>query len=186
MYVISAEVLRKRLAEAGFDRAALEVEFAKCVQDIFSSNAPELYFESHRGSGPRLTTEQIEAFRKASLDDWLLALKKHMAIVREGHPYLTRKDPIPRNLPARINALVAIIDSDLSPVQQMFKPEHRIQMFPCRSLDCMAVAMLEVVPSEAECVLDVTTLVDRELVYCFDDIRPMRLPATTADDEDDI
>lgn len=42
--------------------------------------------------------------------------------------------------------------------------------FPCTSLECAAVAMLELVPSNAECVLDVTSLVEEGMVYCFDDL----------------
>ncbi len=49
-------------------------------------------------------------------------------------------------------------------------PRQNRMGFPCASLECFAVAMLEVVPDNAECALDVTDLVKRGDVYCFDDL----------------
>jgi hypothetical protein len=182
VYVTSAGVLRKRLAEAGYDRTALESEFAKCVHEIVSSNAPESYFESRCDFGRYTTVQRVEACRQASLDDWLLALKEHMAIERRHFCYLEK--PIQRNLPARIDALVEIIERPSSIAFQKLGYEDRRPTFPCRDLDCMAVAMLEVVPDSAECILDVTSLVDHGLVYCFEDL--CSSTSSTADEEDDI
>ncbi|ACC75782.1 HEPN/Toprim-associated domain-containing protein [Paraburkholderia phymatum] len=41
---------------------------------------------------------------------------------------------------------------------------------PCTEFGNSAVVVLEVVPRNAECVLDVTELVQNKRVYCFDDL----------------
>lgn len=188
-YVTSAEILRKRLAESGYDRAALEIEFAKCVQDIFASDDVQSYFESRCCEGKYTTAERVVACREASLDEWLLALKEHL--VGKSDYFSPRKTEVPRNFPTRIDALVDILDTRITNSKAMCESDHSLPTFPCRSLDCMAVAMLDVVPSGAECVLDVTSLVDHELVYSFDDVmpaallrRPVFFPATASEEED--
>jgi hypothetical protein len=42
--------------------------------------------------------------------------------------------------------------------------------FPCMTLECFAVAVLEVVPKGAKCVLDITDLVDGGWTDAFDDL----------------
>lgn len=182
-YVTSAAVMRKRLAEAGYDRQSLEIEFAKCAEEIFSSDDPSAYFEARCFEGNYTTAQRVEACKNASLDDWLIALKEHMFIERR-FPY-TRRVKTARNLPPQISALVDIINNATTNSQAMFASEHLRPTFPCRSLDCMAVAILEVVPDSAECVLDVTSLVDHELIYSFDDLIP-EISSTTVDEEEDI
>jgi hypothetical protein len=71
-----------------------------------------------------------------------------------------------------INRLVeCITDFDLpQPSNELpTLPRHIGIDFPCTSLESVAVAMLEVVPGDTECAFDVTDLVKRGHVSCFDD-----------------
>ncbi|CAE6872585.1 HEPN/Toprim-associated domain-containing protein [Paraburkholderia domus] len=178
LYVTSASVLRKRLAKAGYDRVALELEFLRSLQSIFGSQDAQSYFDDRCFAGRYSPAERAEACRRTSLDDWLLALKENIINDQERFPEPPEIVDVPGR-PAGVNVLIDTLACNRTTVFPI-KTEHLQNAFPCASLDCMAVAMLEVVPDSAECILDVTALVDYGLVYSFDDLR---LGDETAGDE---
>ncbi|EUC18718.1 HEPN/Toprim-associated domain-containing protein [Paraburkholderia hospita] len=168
VYVTSAAVMRKRLAEAGYDRTALEMEYLRTLQKI-SAEGTASYFDVRCCIGRYTSAQRAEACRRASLNDWLFALKEN--ITNRKARFLNPAELVDESgRPAEVDVLIdtlACSESTIYPI----KTEHLQNAFPCASLDCMAVAMLEVVPDSAECILDVTDLVNHELVYCFDDLR---------------
>jgi hypothetical protein len=166
VYVTSAAVMRKRLAEAGYDRTALELEYLRTLQKI-SAEGAESYFRTRCCIGRYTSAQRAEARRRASLDDWLFALKENINHKERftNPPYLVDESGRPAEVDVLIDTL-ACSESTIYPIET----EHLQNAFPCASLDCMAVAMLEVVPDTAECILDVSDLVNHELVYCFDDL----------------
>ncbi|OYD73667.1 UNVERIFIED_ORG: hypothetical protein BDU10_5348 [Burkholderia sp. CF145] len=172
LYVTSAVTLRKRLNEAGYDRTSLELEFLRYMSNVFTSqDAPLYFFDYEFYYGKYSPLQRAEAYRQAGLNDWLLALKESVA---NGWG--------PRSKPSKmvdspckyvdVNILIDMLASNDVELDDPIKPEHALVPFPCASLDCMAVAMLEVVRDDAECVLDVTELVENNRVYSFDDLLP--------------
>ncbi|WP_245253877.1 HEPN/Toprim-associated domain-containing protein [Paraburkholderia sp. LEh10] len=180
-YVTSAAVMRKRLAEAGYNRTALELEYLRTLQKI-SVEGAESYFRTRCCIGRYTSAQRAEAFRRASLNDWLFALKENITNrkARFTNPPELVDEP---GRPAEVDVLIDILtysESTIYPIET----EHLLTAFPCASLDCMAVAMLEVVPDSAECILNVTDLVNHELVYCFDDLTTV--DETSGDDRYNI
>lgn len=171
LYVTSASVMRKRLAEAGYDRTALELEYLRSLQTIFASQDAASHFYDRCFAGRYTPAERAEACRRASLDDWLLALKENIINQQERFPEPPEIVDVPGR-PSEVNVLIDTLACNRTTLFSPIKTEHLQNAFPCASLDCMAVAMLEVVPDSAECILNVTALVDHELVYSFDDLRP--------------
>lgn len=170
LYITRASTLRKRLAEAGYDRTALELEYLRSLQHIYASQDVASYFDVRCVAGRYTPAERAEACRRASLDDWLLALKENITNYHERFTEPPVIVDVPGR-PAEVNVLIDTLACNRTSVFPI-ETEHLQNAFPCASLDCMAVAMLEVVPDSAECILDVTALVDYELVYSFDDLRP--------------
>ncbi|MGT2476482.1 HEPN/Toprim-associated domain-containing protein [Paraburkholderia terrae] len=181
VYVTSAAVMRKRLAEAGYNRTALELEYLRTLQKIHAEGA-ESYFRTRCCIGRYTSAQRAEACRRASLNDWLFALKEN--ITNRKARFSNPPDPVDKpGRPAEVDVLIdtlACSESTIYPI----KTEHLLNAFPCASLDCMAIAMLEVVPDSAECILDVTDLINHELIYCFDDLTTV--DETAGDDRYDI
>jgi hypothetical protein len=167
-YVTSATVMRKRLAEAGYNRTALELDYLRTFQRIHAEDAAS-YFDVRCCAGQYTPAERAEACRRASLNDWLFALKANIINNQERFPKPPELVDVPGR-PPEVNVLIDILACNRLTIYPI-ETEHLQNAFPCTSLDCMAVAMLEVVPDSAECILDVTDLVNHELVYCFDDLR---------------
>lgn len=167
-YVTSASVMRKRLAEAGYDRTALELDYLRTLRKIYAEDAVS-YFDIRCCAGRYTSAERADAFRRASLNDWLFALKENIINELERFPNPPELVDVPGR-PAEVNVLIDALACNRLTIYPI-ETEHLQNAFPCASLDCMAVAMLEVVPDSAECILDVTGLVNHELVYCFDDLR---------------
>lgn len=174
LYVITADELRKRLQKAGFSRTSLEEEFDAYGEDrkvrIFTDQA-------YAGDWAEVAARRKEAVKRATLDDWLAALKAVCCSdrTRDGSavkPWQLPNDFVDINLLANsmkrgwMNDGCYLPGSDLQP----YLPGRERPNFPCSSLECVAMAMLESVPGNAECVLDVTALVEHGMVYCFDDL----------------
>lgn len=175
LYVITAEELRHRLELAGFTRASLEREFKE--YDAKVENFTELpYIED----SPEVASMREGTVRLATLDDWLAALKVSLRLddVGDGkivEPYQSSNDLVDIDLLAEsiTNCWMRCTygqdhSRDYGFSDQL--PQSNRLAFPCTSPECAAVAMLELVSSSAECVLDVTSLVEEGMVYCFDDL----------------
>ncbi|MET3821438.1 MULTISPECIES: HEPN/Toprim-associated domain-containing protein [Burkholderia cepacia complex] len=168
LYLSTAGTIRRRLNSSGYDRKALELEYLKYMDQAFSRWDPPYFFRDDKASNATTAAQRAEAFRFASLDDWFFALKMAVGIRNSGH--LTRAKHIDYSDPfIDINALVDIVMGPESLPSSIKVPSHMVGGFPCISVECMALAMLEVVPDDAECVLDVF-----ELVPLSDDLMPTR------------
>jgi hypothetical protein len=169
LYVTSSKNLRARLARAGYDRTSLELDFLRYLQNAAKAGEMPFYFRDDICDGRYSAREQMEAFRGATLDDWLFALKEY--ITNRCHdlnaPCRT-SDSASRSVDVEI--LIGLIARDDFLFDGHIELQHGVKAFPCSGLDNMAVAMLEVLPETAECVLDVSELVLSSRAYSFDDL----------------
>ncbi|MEN8503608.1 MULTISPECIES: HEPN/Toprim-associated domain-containing protein [Paraburkholderia] len=175
-YSVTADVLRKRLGRAGFTRTTLEQEFQRFYHA--ACHLPRnLFFRRC----PESAAARAEAFRTASLDDWLEALDE---TVRAGLTVSQRSMgwvAEPRNM------LVSIITGPDWPSTRDLVPQHELNGFPCSSLDAMAVALLEVTPASALCEQRVTMFVEFDGDTSFDDMKLRKQPRQQSEPEfDDI
>lgn len=153
LYVASGSVVRRRLELAGYNRETLEGEFKEHITHwIADLEDISLYDEEWAKEQAKL----IPILKASSLDDWLKSLK---IVVDEGitnwnwdQRKNSHSDPLLRLLFA--------------------SKEHGIHDtgFPCTTLEGIAVAMLEIMPVEVECLLDITALVDGGWANSFEDL----------------
>lgn len=164
-YSVTADVLRRRLGRAGFTWTTLEKEFLGYYQAV-CRRPGNLFFNAYP-DGPEKAHARAEAFRAATLDDWLEALAE---TVKSGVTRIRRnawKCAQPGNI------LVDIItgpDEPLGP-EMIPMPKHCLLGFPCGSLENMAVALLEVTSGDAACEQEVTMFVQYQGDTTFDDMR---------------
>ena len=192
LYVVTAEELRRRLslipcldpvssityldeAKYGQDMTSLRSEFERYrsamltdKERTFYASASDYYGEEAKAAR-KCVPERADALRETTLDDWLMALKE---VVESG---ATRakgftSPSMPKGPAFDTKALADIILTDQHPCHWDLRPRHDLWGFPCSLLEHLAVAMLEVIPANAECVLEVTELVKNDCVYCFEDL----------------
>jgi hypothetical protein len=179
LYVVTAAELRHRLELAGFTRASLEREFKEYAPKV--ENFTKLpYLED----SPEVASMREDTVRLATLDDWLAALRVSCRLddVGDGdgdgkfaEPYQSSNDLVDIDLLAEsiTNCWMSFINDPRDARDHGLSdglPQIDGLNFPCASLECAAVAMLELVSRSAECVLDATSLVEAGRVYCFDDL----------------
>lgn len=193
LYVVTAKELRRRLSlivrhdpmssityidedtEYGEDISSLRIEFERYKRAMITGNAPEFYvgdsnyYSKKDRSSLKQSPERVAALRETTLDDWLLALKE---VIKRG---ATRakglsSPPTPMGPTFDTNALADIILTNQYPSKDGLKPRHALWGFPCVMFVHIIVAMLEILPDDAECVLHVTELVENDRVYCFEDL----------------
>jgi hypothetical protein len=186
LYVVTAEELRQRLSctmrhdrvvhlfegeesdMVGYNRTSLQTEFERYKSEMLESSAPHFYVNEGCNESKPLP-ERAEALRETTLEDWLIALKE---VVKSG---ATRakgfaSPPMPVGPSFDTKALADIILTDNYPCPFSLRPSHDLWGFPCVAFEDLAVAMLEVIPANAECVLNVTELVENDRAYCFEDL----------------
>jgi len=159
-YSVTADVLRRRLGRAGFTRTTLEQEYQK-YHDAVSKQPGTMFFSR----GFETDAARVEAFRAATLDDWLEALAE---AVRTG---VTRVRRNGTEVAEPTNILVDIITGCNAPSADGLRPEHCLLGFPCTSLDNMAVALLEVTSGDALCEQELSMLVRYHGDTTFDDLK---------------
>ncbi|SKC93240.1 hypothetical protein SAMN05446934_6477 [Paraburkholderia hospita] len=193
LYVVTAEELRRRLSlipclcpvssmtyldedtKYGQDMTSLRSEFERYRRAMIADKAPTFYasasdyYGEEAKAARKHVPERADALRETTLDDWLMALKE---VVERG---ATRakgftSPPTPKGPTFDTKALADIILTDQHPCNWDLRPRHDLWGFPCSLLEHLALAMLEVIPTNAECVLDVTELVENDCVYCFEDL----------------
>ncbi|SPB14873.1 hypothetical protein NOV72_02104 [Caballeronia novacaledonica] len=116
---------------------------------------------------------RADAFRAATLDDWLEALTK---AIKEGVTFVSRRCTTPTNV------LVDIITGSDHPTSDDLLPQHCLSGFPCTSIDNMAVALLEVTPGNAVCEQEVSLFVQYQGDTTFDDLRLRKKSCHQEDD----
>ncbi|CAE6872576.1 HEPN/Toprim-associated domain-containing protein [Paraburkholderia domus] len=186
LYVVTAEELRRRLSRtprvdpvlsedeyepynvSGDDLTTLQSEFERYKLEMLKDDVPDFYV-GESDSEIKQVPERAHALRGTTLNDWLMALKE---VIKSG---ATRAksftSPVtPKGPTFDSKALADIILTDLYPRSYDLRPCHDLWGFPCSAFEHLAVAMLEVIPPNAECVLNVTELVENDRVYCFEDL----------------
>ncbi|WP_146749777.1 HEPN/Toprim-associated domain-containing protein [Paraburkholderia bryophila] len=180
LYLTTAEILRQRLAAAGFHRTTLELEFLEYLQVAFKFPHPRFASTHEEGIKARKAEERAATIRRAGLDDWLFALRVVMS--KDLTVHNSRMEDIAYSDPnIDINVLVDETSGflgwkDISP-----RIKHLLG-FPCFTLESMAVAMLEVTEDDAECILDVSDLVRTNRAYSFEDLVVAKKNATQSKD----
>ncbi|KXV03327.1 hypothetical protein CR51_17685 [Caballeronia megalochromosomata] len=180
-YSVTADVLRRRLARAGFTWTTLEQEFLRFYQATCRQSGT-LFFNPHPDA--EKAQARAEAFRAATLDDWLEALAKAV------NANVTRVRRNAGEVAHPKDILVDIITGSDSPDDRERMPSHSLLGFPCRSLDHAAVALLEVVSGDVLCEQEVSMFVKYQGDTTFDDMR-LKMPDSTLTqavfrDEEDI
>jgi hypothetical protein len=176
-YSVTADVLRRRLGRAGFTRTTLEQEFQAYYHAV--CRLPDTMFFRTYPDRERAQA-RADAFRAATLNDWLDALAKtvEIGVTRVGRNAFEFARPE--------NILVDIISGPDEPDGDLMS-EHCLFGFPCSSLNNMAVALLEVVPGEALCEQEVTMFVEFDSDTSFDDMMLRKEPVRKDEPEyDDI
>lgn len=166
VYSITAEVLRKRLGRAGFSWKTLEQEFLTFYQATCQKGGT-LFFNPYPDA--EKAQARAEAFRAATLDDWLEALAKAV----KGNVTRVRRSAGEVFHPT--NILVDIITGSSTFHERELMTKHCLFGFPCPSLDNMAIALLEVLPGDVLCEQEVTMFVEHQGDTTFDDMR-LRTP----------
>lgn len=176
-YSVTADVLRRRLGRAGFTRTTLEQEFQTYYHAV--CRLPDTMFFRIYPDRERAQA-RAEAFRAATLNDWLDALAKTVEIG------VTRVRRNAFEFAQPENILVDIISGPDEPDSRDLMSEHCLLGFPCSSLNNMAVALLEVVPGKALCEQEVTMFVEFDGDTSFDDMllrkKPLRNDKPEYDD----
>ncbi|HGE6964886.1 TPA: HEPN/Toprim-associated domain-containing protein [Pseudomonas aeruginosa] len=157
LYVVSGSVLRRRLELAGFNRETLEREFKECTAQRIASLEESFQFDE---DWAREQSKRAAILKSSSLADWLKCFKTALDEGITSWQWDERKqnytDPL----------LHILFTSDVFWDEALLHDTG----FPCQTLESMAVAMLEIVPAEAECVLDITDLIGGGWTNAFEDI----------------
>ncbi|WP_201640990.1 HEPN/Toprim-associated domain-containing protein [Paraburkholderia metrosideri] len=159
-YSVCADVLRRRLGFAGFTLATLEKEYRRYYEAVCQCSG-RLFFTGD----PEAAAARADAFRAATLDDWLEALKETV------NTSMSRVRRNSREVAEPANILVNIITGSDEPGVSELRAHHGLLGFPCSSLDQMAVALLEVTPGNAVCEQEVSMFVRYQGDTTFDDMR---------------
>ncbi|REG49094.1 hypothetical protein B0G80_5424 [Paraburkholderia sp. BL6669N2] len=178
-YSVTADVLRRRLGRAGFTRTTLEQEFMRYHEAVCRQSGT-LFFNPYPDA--EKAQARADAFRAATLDDWLEALAK---AVRAN---VTRVRRNAREAAHPEDILVDIITGSDKPGDLNLMPNHCLLGFPCSSLDNMSVALLEVVDGHVRCEQEVSMFVEYLDDTTFDDmrLRQKQLVQNVFHDESDI
>jgi hypothetical protein len=159
-YSTTADILRRRLGRASFTRTTLEQDYQSYYEAVCKSPG-DMFFTRNRETA----AAQADAFRAATLDDWLEALAE---TVTSGVSWTRRNS---REVAMPENILVHLITDADYPVSDDLMPRHYVSGFPCSSLDNMAVALLEVTAGNVACEQEVSMFVEYQGDTTFDDMR---------------
>lgn len=166
LYVCSGTVLRRRLELAGFNRETLEREFRECIAQRIAMRE-EMAKQDYEWA--KDFAQAIPILKSSSLADWLKALKtavdERISAWRWDEVKDKYSDPLLLLLFAHEEFAQDLSIHDTG--------------FPCQTLECMAVAMLEIMPSDVECVLDITDLVGGGWTDSFEDLIEYQQDHTT-------
>lgn len=156
LYVVSAKTMKRRLALAGHNRELLQREFnestASRIETITSLSDYEWAKEKIDSTLP--------IWRSTTLDQWLACLK---VVIENG---LTSWNWEHHKQNFTDQRICLLVKADYWSDEGI---EHDTG-FPCRSLEGLAVAILDFVPDDAECVLDVTDLIGGGWTDAFEDL----------------
>jgi hypothetical protein len=166
LYVCSGTVLRRRLELAGFNSETLEREFKECIAQRIA-NREEMAQQDYEWA--KDYAQPITTLKASNLADWLKALKTAVDERILGWHWDEEKDKYSDPLLHLLFAHDEFSD----------EPSIHDTGFPCKTLENMAVAMLEIMSSDVECVLDITDLVGGGWTDSFEDLIEYQQDHTT-------
>lgn len=147
----SVGTIRTRLELNGFTKSSLQLEFNEQRVELISDL--ELMLELTNAPFWR---SSLEAVRKASLEDWIKNLEK---IWKADH----KITPEPTGDP--------LLDFMITDKEYFTnRPSAGGFYFPCITNEAYAVALMEFMPDDTNCVLDITDLVEGGWTNDFDDL----------------
>lgn len=165
-FVMPGVTLRRRLELDGHNMASLQREFDKQLAQM-KSDCEKMISLDPSGKANLL----LPVLEKSTLADWLQRLRKIVEQNLESAPY---------GQPDR--EFGDILLNFMMSVEGYYFSDHPgagNHHFPCWTHEGYAVALLEVLPMEIECVLDITDLIDGGWTNAFDDLVEFQQEFTT-------
>lgn len=156
-YKTTAEKIRRRLLLQGYDKHTLIKEFDTQRQQMI-----EDCVEMIKLSPDYKFAERLRILQESTLDDWLIRLKRIYEEKLRSSDYGNPDKDYGDGLLNLMLSTDHFVFSD-HPTAGGFD-------FPCLSHETYAVALLEFLPNDAECILDVTDLVEAGWTDGFDDV----------------
>ncbi|RON61596.1 hypothetical protein BK669_19130 [Pseudomonas fluorescens] len=156
LYKMTAEKLRRRLDLDGYNYNTLEQEFNEQHQQLCFD------IEEMLTLAPERISEFADTVRNSTLKDWIDCLKVIKQENKSLHPPISAS----RN-EHNEKLLKFMLGVDLYFTNRPTAGDYE---FPCKTHESYAVALLEITSSDAECVLDITELVDGGWTEAFDDL----------------
>ncbi len=156
-FVMSGTVLLRRLELDGHNRASLRKEFDLQLESMKKDCRDMMELDPNGRP-----TGFLPVLEQSTLDDWLKRLRRiveeNLVAAPYGQPDKDFGDPL-------LNFMMSVEGYFFSD-----SPGAGGHHFPCRTHEAYAVALLEVLPEDASCILDVTALVEAGWTSAFDDL----------------
>lgn len=165
-FVMPGVTLRRRLELDGHNMASLQREFDKQLAQM-KSDCEEMISLDPNGKAKLL----LPVLEESTLADWLQRLREIVEQNLERAPY---GQPDKEYGDILLNFMTSVEGYYFSD-----NPGAGNYHFPCWTHEGYAVALLEVLPKEIECVLDITDLIDGGWTNAFDDLVEFRQEFTT-------
>ena len=156
LYLVSATALKRRLELAGYNRETLEREFKESI-------AAKIQHLEDLSNYDWATSEidcRLQILRTTSLGEWLACLK----VVIDNRLTSWRWD---KHKQVFDDPRIGLLVTEGNWGDEGIGHETG---FPCQTLESLAVAFLEVVLADAECVLDLTDLIGGGWTDAFEDL----------------
>lgn len=164
-YKTLGTTLRRRLELAGYDNQSLAQEF-KIQREQLIKDVEEMVEISPNGEAARF----LSVIKSSSLEDWLSRLK--IIIEKKLDIDFFSKEKIEYG----DELLTFMLRHDVFFTE---RPTAGSYSFPCLSIECYAIALLQILPENIECILDVTDLVNGGWTDAFNDLEEFKQEFTT-------
>lgn len=151
----TAATIKQRLELDGFTRAALEREFCEQLQHIVIDLGVMAEIDENV-----IWNNHLNVVKNSTLDEWVIRLER---IWKEG-----LKSKLDTPCPSTGDPLLDFMLSTQDFFSQ--RPGAGGYNFPCFSVEAYAIALLEFMPDETPCMLDITELVEGGWTNDFDDL----------------
>ncbi|MFS8077056.1 HEPN/Toprim-associated domain-containing protein [Serratia marcescens] len=165
-YVMSGETLRRRLELDGHNMASLQREFNKQLAQM-KSDCEEMIDIDSDGK----TKELLPILAESTLADWLQRLRK---IVEQKLERIHFGEVDKEFGDTLLNFMMSADGYYFSD-----NPGAGDYNFPCQTYEGYAIALLEVLPKNIECVLDISELIAGGWTNAFDDLVEFKQDFTT-------
>lgn len=157
-YVMSGAALRRRLELDGHNMASLQKEFDRQLAQM-KRDCLDMIALDPNGKASTF----FPVLESSTLSDWLERLRQIDELKLERAPYGNPDQEFGDSL---LNFMMSIEGYYFSD-----HPGVGNYHFPCLSCEAYAVALLNVLPTDIDCVLDISELVNAGWTSAFDDLR---------------